>query len=120
MHDVGDPSRFAICAKQQVLAVVERKTIAYDGSRASAERRSGLAERYVVTSNSELDGCCTSSETAADHRNTSVEQARRLNVPARRSSHDAVHGRPYTRHAAREAIHNLRSGVSAMRWSSTL
>jgi hypothetical protein len=94
MNKCRDAHRLDIRAEQQVLAIVERQAVAKDAARATAERRRRIVQLDAPAVPRELDRGRASGPAASDDDD-------------------------HARHAARVAIHSLRSGVSAMRRSST-
>ena len=101
VHALDQRERAAIGADQQMLAVVERDAGERDATRASAERSRLLDELDPHAGLRELDGGRASRPAAADDG----DMAASASVTRRR---DVFH-----------AIQSLRSGVSAIRRSST-
>ena len=94
VNDCRQCERIGIGAEQQMLTVVERQSVPIHRARAATERGSGFVQLDAVPAARELDGSGASRPATADDRN-------------------------HARQAARVAIHSLRSGVSAIRRSST-
>ena len=94
-HLFDQAQRFAIGADQDVLAVVQVQTVDFDAARASAELSGGFEYGDIDALGCQFDRCRQSGPAAADDRDL----------------------QPLIQ--VRQAIHNLRIGVSDVRWLST-
>jgi hypothetical protein len=158
-ESLGERDRLRVRAEQQVLAVVQRKSVAWNGSGATPERGGSLVQLDAVSKPRELHGGRAAGPPAADDDDGSARRARwvgsfeadscAISLPLQgrgRALGAALRAwvtspeadrcavslplqgrgralgaalRAHARHAARVAIHSLRSGVSATRRSST-
>ncbi len=108
MQPIDQRQRGAVRADQEVLAVVAGNAVDRDGAGASTQRRGLLVERHVDATIGEPHRRRAAGPAAADHRD-----ARRWLCTR------CVGTAPHAARAVFQAIQNLRSGVRAMRWSST-
>ena len=96
---MGQPKDFGFGAEEQMLAVVEEGAAIFHATRAAAGRAIGLVEAHRVAAASEAYRRGEAGVARAHHRDAPGD----------------VH--PFTH--VFQAIQSLRSGVRAMRWSST-
>ena len=92
--------RLAVSAKQQMLSVVERASVEFDASGAPAELSGRLEKTDCDAGSGQLNGTGEAGPACTDDGDA-----------AGRCSQPLIH--------VRQAIHNLRSGVSDVRRSST-